>query len=200
MVSLKVGPSLRTEFPHAELAVSLGRAVWRKAGMKVLFQLQVQYFSKIKFSCCLRSMGALYVESKCIYIGMGEYSQTAEISLIAGWSWIRYYQIFNLIACTSSLSFILTTVSPLEYSILLLWTGDLASTQKWQLCNPEVCFWGINFMCVGEIKPKCNEEWVWEGRTIFIKNQIIGNLFVFGFKYTLRKRKSLYPGVLVTVV
>lgn len=52
--------------------------------MKVLFQLQVQYFSKIKFSCRLRSMGALYVESKCFYIGMGECSQTAEISLIAG--------------------------------------------------------------------------------------------------------------------
>lgn len=171
MVSLKVGPSLRTEFPHAELAVSLGRAVWRKAGMKVLFQLQVQYFSKIKFSCCLRSMGALYVESKCFYIGVGEYSQTAEMSLIAGWGWIRYYQIFNLIACTSFLSFILTTVSPLEYRILLLWTGGLAPTQKWELCNPEVCFWGINFICVGEIKPKCNGSGCERGGPYLLKTK-----------------------------
>lgn len=52
--------------------------------MKVLFQLQVQYFSKIKISCRLRSMGALYVTSKFFFIGVGEYSQTAEISLIAG--------------------------------------------------------------------------------------------------------------------
>lgn len=52
--------------------------------MKVLFQLQVQYFSKIKFSCRVRSMGALYVASEFFSIGVGECSQTAEISLIAG--------------------------------------------------------------------------------------------------------------------
>lgn len=117
MASLIVGPSIRIQFPHAVLAVLFYRAVWRKAGMKVLIQLQVQYFSKIKFSCRLRSMGALYVESKCFYIGVGECSQTAEISLIAGWSWVRYHQrhFFFLPACTSSLSYILNTFSSLEY-------------------------------------------------------------------------------------
>lgn len=49
---------------------------------------------------------------------------------------------------------------------------------------------GINFMCFGEIKTKwsgCGCERRWGD---FSGNEITGKLFVFGFEYILRKRKS----------
>lgn len=167
--------------------------------MKVLFQLQVQYFSKIKFSCRLRSMGALYVESKCFYIGVGECSQTAEISLIAGWNWVRYYQgfLFCLPACTSLY---------LEYFLILRvpycceQRTRLSLLFCCKLCNPEICFWGINFIYFGEIKTKSNACGCEKRGGYLYRTKIMENLFVCGFKNILCKRESFYSGVFLPVV
>lgn len=89
-------------------------------------------------------------------------------------------------ACTSSLSYILTTSLSVEYLIAVSRRLDLFLCCCW-LYNPEVCscyqfhmFWGS--------KNKMEWMWVWEEMR-FLWEQNDGKVFVSGFKYILFKRK-----------
>lgn len=149
---LKIGPSIRTEFLHRLLAAPSTGLSGGKAGRKVLFHLQVQYFSKIKSSCHLRSVGVMCVKRKCFCIGVG---QTAERSLIAGWRLIRYWDVFVFLpVCLYYLiSWVLCCprsralhCCEQETWLALLWA---LQPRDLLLSISSVCFWKINTKCNG---------------------------------------------------